>query len=325
MDAAAWARGASGARTSVWAGDDTTRQTTELRHGVWPSPPWSPPRAANERTSSCPGCSPARARRAGQGASPPNSPMAPSRMCRACDWLVGQFAHGQLEPRVRAARPGRCLPARLHEGARIRGCIGDRRRGAAAGPGRLLNAVLRRVAGVVEAGPVVWPDLGTRLSYPDWVITRLGEDIGPERAMAALEQMNVAASPSVRADGYVQDPGSQAVAEYMVGLLLPEESPGRGTRRVCGPGWQDHAWSLVALHLWWGPTWRPSASGPAGRQRPPPRARQRGRRGRRRFGPPISTVQLRRRAGRRALHAAWACSAGGQTPAGGAVPRTSGA
>ena len=25
------------------------------------------------------------------------------RMCRACDWLIGQFAHGQLEPQVRAA------------------------------------------------------------------------------------------------------------------------------------------------------------------------------------------------------------------------------
>ena len=25
------------------------------------------------------------------------------RMCRACDWLVGQFAKGELEPAVRAA------------------------------------------------------------------------------------------------------------------------------------------------------------------------------------------------------------------------------
>jgi 16S rRNA (cytosine967-C5)-methyltransferase len=83
----------------------------------------------------------------------------------------------------------------------------------------LLNAVLRRVAALVEAGPLVWPDLGTRLSYPDWVIRRLGEDLGPERAMGALDQMNVAASQTVRADGYTQDAGSQAVAEHMADLL----------------------------------------------------------------------------------------------------------
>ncbi len=37
--------------------------------------------------------------------------------------------------------------------------------------------------------------------------------------------MNVAASASVRGDGYVQDPGSQAVAEYMAGLLDEPRGP----------------------------------------------------------------------------------------------------
>jgi 16S rRNA (cytosine967-C5)-methyltransferase len=152
------------------------------------------------------------------------------RMCRACDWLVGQFARGHLEPRVRAAaRAGAYQLAfmRVPAYAAVSATVAEAPRRARP----LLNAVLRRVAGLVEAGPVAWPDLGTKLSYPDWIIKRLGEDIGPERAIAALEQMNVAASPSVRPDGYVQDPGSQAVAEYMAGLARAE-LPGPGLGRV---------------------------------------------------------------------------------------------
>jgi 16S rRNA (cytosine967-C5)-methyltransferase len=151
------------------------------------------------------------------------------RMCRACDWLVGRFAHGPLEPRVRAAaRAGAYQLAfmRVPSYAAVSATVAEVPQRARP----LLNAVLRRVAGVVETGPVVWPDLGTRLSYPDWVIRRLGEDIGPERAIAALEQMNVAASPHVRADGYVQDPGSQAAAEHMAALLRA------GVRRGVGEG-----------------------------------------------------------------------------------------
>jgi 16S rRNA (cytosine967-C5)-methyltransferase len=146
------------------------------------------------------------------------------RMCRACDWLVGQFARGQLEPRVRAAaRAGAYQLAfmRVPAYAAVSATVAEAPRRARP----LLNAVLRRVAGLVEAGPVAWPDLGTRLSYPDWIIRRLGEDIGPERAMAALEQMNMAASPSVRPDGYIQDPGSQAVGDYMAGLVPEGRSP----------------------------------------------------------------------------------------------------
>jgi 16S rRNA (cytosine967-C5)-methyltransferase len=152
------------------------------------------------------------------------------RMCRPCDWLVGQFARGELEPVVRAAaRAGAYQLAfmRVPSYAAVSATVAE-------APPRarpLLNAVLRRVAGLVEDGPPRWPDLGTRLSYPDWVIARLGQDLGPERALAALEQMNVAASPSVRPDGYVQDPGSQAVAEYMAGLL-PAAVSTAGTGRV---------------------------------------------------------------------------------------------
>jgi 16S rRNA (cytosine967-C5)-methyltransferase len=155
------------------------------------------------------------------------------RMCRACDWLVGQFTRGHLEPQVRAAaRAGAYQLAfmRVPAYAAVSATVAEAPRRARP----LLNAVLRRVAGLVEAGPVAWPDLGTKLSYPDWLIRRLGQDIGAERAMAALEQMNVAASPSVRADGYVQDPGSRAVGEYLAALVRECRGP---VLDVCGaPG-----------------------------------------------------------------------------------------
>jgi 16S rRNA (cytosine967-C5)-methyltransferase len=146
------------------------------------------------------------------------------RMCRACDWLVDQFARGELEPVVRAAaRAGAYQLAfmRVPSYAAVSATVSEVPPRARS----LLNAVLRRVAALVEAGPLVWPDLGTRLSYPDWVIKRLGEDLGPERAMGALDQMNIAASQTVRADGYTQDPGSQAVAEHMTELMGANPGP----------------------------------------------------------------------------------------------------
>jgi 16S rRNA (cytosine967-C5)-methyltransferase len=73
----------------------------------------------------------------------------------------------------------------------------------------LVNAVLRRVADA----PVAWPDDATRLSVPDWVLARLAADLGPADAEAALAAMNQPATVSQRADGYVQDPASQEVAE----------------------------------------------------------------------------------------------------------------
>ena len=146
------------------------------------------------------------------------------RMCRACDWLVGQFAKGELEPTVRAAaRAGAYqlafmrVPAYAAVSATVAECPSRAR--------PLLNAVLRRIADLVAGGPIRWPGPGTKLSYPDWVLARLGEDLGAERALAALQQMNQAASPSTRPDGYIQDAGSQAVGEYVAGLLAGRPGP----------------------------------------------------------------------------------------------------
>jgi 16S rRNA (cytosine967-C5)-methyltransferase len=146
------------------------------------------------------------------------------RMCRACDWLVGQFAKGELEPVVRAAaRAGAYqlafmrVPAYAAVSATVAECPPRAR--------PLLNAVLRRIADLVAGGQIRWPGPGTMLSYPDWVLARLGEDLGAERALAALQQMNQAASPSARPDGYIQDGGSQAVCEYVAGLLSARPGP----------------------------------------------------------------------------------------------------
>ena len=142
------------------------------------------------------------------------------RMLRACDWLVGRFLRrpDDLEPAVRAAaRAGAYQLAFL--GAPPYAAVSETVSVCPRRARPLLNAVLRRVAKLVEAGPVPWPDLGTRLSYPDWVIDKLSGDLGRERALAALETMNEPASASYRADGYVQDPGSQAVCEHLAGLL----------------------------------------------------------------------------------------------------------
>ena len=60
---------------------------------------------------------------------------------------------------------------------------------------------------------VAWPDLATRLSYPDWILARLVEDLGEPDAVAALESMNEPAPVHRRDDGYTQDLASQWVVD----------------------------------------------------------------------------------------------------------------
>jgi 16S rRNA (cytosine967-C5)-methyltransferase len=62
-------------------------------------------------------------------------------------------------------------------------------------------------------------------------VDRLGAELGEERALAALEQMNQAATVTRRDDGYVQDLASQWVAE------LVEAGPGDRVADLCAaPG-----------------------------------------------------------------------------------------
>ncbi len=149
-----------------------------------------------------------------------------TRMRRACDWLIEPFLFGPVEPVVRAAlRMGAYqlhmlgTPAHAAVGATVE-VVPKRARG-------LVNAVLRRVS----EREVSWPDEGTRLSYPDWIVERLTTDLGAADAAAALERMNETPPVTTRADGYVQDLASQWVAEA-VGA-----QPGELVADLCaGPG-----------------------------------------------------------------------------------------
>ncbi|HWW53938.1 MAG TPA: transcription antitermination factor NusB [Acidimicrobiales bacterium] len=135
-----------------------------------------------------------------------------TRMRRACDWLVDRFVTRPLDERVRAVlRLGAYQVVFLET---PRHAAVDATVGAAPVRARgLVNAVLRRVA---DAGrPDGWPDEGTRLSYPDWVVERLTADLGIGPASAALEAMNAPAKVTTRVDGYVQDLASQWVAEMV--------------------------------------------------------------------------------------------------------------
>jgi 16S rRNA (cytosine967-C5)-methyltransferase len=136
------------------------------------------------------------------------------RMQRACDWLADRHVRGRTDATVRAAlRLGvyQLAYLRIPRHAAVSATVEE-----VTGPGRsMVNAVLRRVADEVEAGPMRWPDPATQLSYPDWIVARLAADLGPGPARAALETMNTAAEVTERADGYIQDLASQMVAAHV--------------------------------------------------------------------------------------------------------------
>jgi 16S rRNA (cytosine967-C5)-methyltransferase len=150
-----------------------------------------------------------------------------TRMRRACDWLVDRFIERDVDADVRNAM--RLGAYQLHflntpAHAAVSSTV-------AVAPGRargFVNAVLRKVA---DAGAPAWPNVGTELSYPDWIVNRLAADLGPKDARAALQAMNEARPPTVRADGYVQDLASQWVAE-----LVGASSVALAVDTCAGPG-----------------------------------------------------------------------------------------
>jgi 16S rRNA (cytosine967-C5)-methyltransferase len=136
------------------------------------------------------------------------------RRRRSCDWLVDRHTRGRLDPEVRAAlRLGAYQLAwmRVPPHAAVSATVA-----AVDGPGRsVVNAVLRRVADDLAAGRVAWPDPGTELSYPDWIVARLESDLGPAAGRAALVAMNAPGAGTTRPDGYAQDRASQQVAAHV--------------------------------------------------------------------------------------------------------------
>ena len=136
------------------------------------------------------------------------------RRRRSCDWLVDRHIRRRPDQDIRAAlRLGAYqlgwtrIPAHAAVSATV---------AAVDGPGRsMVNAVLRRVAAGLAAVPVAWPDAGTELSYPDWIVDRFAAELGPEAGRAALCVMNEPATLTTRADGYAQDRASQLVAAHV--------------------------------------------------------------------------------------------------------------
>jgi len=150
-----------------------------------------------------------------------------TRMRRACDHLVDRFIRDDIEPEVRRVlRLGAYQVAftNVPDHAAVSATVDvapKRVRG-------LVNAVLRRVAELHEPD---WPDEATRLSYPDWVVQRLEQDLGPADANEALSQMNRASLVTERADGYIQDRSSQWVAAY-----VSSSAPSRVADLCAAPG-----------------------------------------------------------------------------------------
>jgi 16S rRNA (cytosine967-C5)-methyltransferase len=131
-----------------------------------------------------------------------------TRMRRACDFLVDRFMARPPAGRTRnALRLGayQIVFAKVPVHAAVAETVAVSPQSAKG----LVNAVLRRVA---EHGTPEWPDHATRLSVPDWILDRLSDDLGRDRALAALAAMDEGATATERPDGYVQDLASQQVA-----------------------------------------------------------------------------------------------------------------
>jgi 16S rRNA (cytosine967-C5)-methyltransferase len=135
------------------------------------------------------------------------------RRRRSCDWLVDRHARGRIDREVRAAlRLGAYQLGwtRIPPHAAVSATVA-----AVGGPGRaVVNAILRRVSADLAAG-VAWPDAGTELSYPDWIVDRFRAELGPAAGRAALLAMNEPAALTTRPDGYAQDRASQMVAAHV--------------------------------------------------------------------------------------------------------------
>jgi len=161
------------------------------------------------------------------------------RMRRACDWLVDRFVSRELDAHTRnVLRMGAYQLQFMGTPAYAVVSTSVELGGKAS---RLVEAVLRRVA---DNDPQ-WPDDATRLSYPDWVFNQLVTDLGHADAFAAMETMNKAPTVHERPDGYVQDPASQWVAEYV------DAQPSERIADLCAaPGgkatWMAKTGALVA-------------------------------------------------------------------------------
>ncbi|MCB0954923.1 MAG: hypothetical protein KDB12_02075 [Ilumatobacter sp.] len=176
-----------------------------------------------------------------------------TRMRRACDALVDRFLATEPVPEIRTLlRLG--AYQLVFAGVAPHAAVGET---VALAPKRLrgfVNAVLRNV-GRVE---MQWPSEAVRLSYPDWLFDRLVGELGEADAVAALATMNEPPEVTERADGYIQDLGSQWVAAAVPAaagdiVLDACAAPGGKATAIAGTGavvvaadLQPHRVSLIA-------------------------------------------------------------------------------
>ena len=149
-----------------------------------------------------------------------------TRMRRACDFAIDRFVMKDPPADLRTLlRLG--AYQLVFAGVPAHAAVNDT---VDLAPGRskaFVNAILRRVS----SAPLDWPDVATRLSYPDWIVARLSAELGEADALEALERMNEPPPVTTRVDGYVQDSASQWVAD------LVDARPGDRIADLCAaPG-----------------------------------------------------------------------------------------
>ena len=134
-----------------------------------------------------------------------------TRMRRSLDWVIDRYLSVPPPTKLRSSlRAGayQILYMRVPNHAAVSATVSassKKNKG-------VVNAILRRIS---EELQINWPDEGTRLSYPEWIIDLLITDLGEENAFGMLEKMNESPQVSVRDDGYYQDLASQWVTDIM--------------------------------------------------------------------------------------------------------------
>ncbi len=164
-----------------------------------------------------------------------------TRMRRAVDWMVDRFVVSPPPPALRASlRIGAYQLAftRIPPHAAVSATVA-----ASAKRNRApVNAILRRVADAMDS--LEWPNDGIRLSYPDWLMDLLAEDLGPDAAGLMLETMNMAPAVHERDDGYIQDPASQWVVDAV------DAQPGELILDLCAaPGGKATGLAATSAHV----------------------------------------------------------------------------
>ena len=169
-----------------------------------------------------------------------------TRMRRACDALVDRFVSTTPSPEVRTVL--RLGAYQLHfAGVPAHAAVGETVELAPKRARGFVNAVLRRVSST----PMTWLSDAVRLSYPDWIVQRLTEELGYDDAIAALTIMNKAPSVTERDDGYIQDgrsarSGRPADTGRLCGARRQGDghryfwSNGHCRRPATAAGWVDH-------------------------------------------------------------------------------------